>query len=423
MGVAPRSRRVSVEESVQQLACEFRDDARVLSVEMAAELHRSIPELGGDDPNAVDECRASCEGNLAGAFSLLADGGDVARITAPPAALEYARSLARRNVSLAALLRAYRLGHAMSFDRFSEALSARVGQADDLAIGVELCSSFMFTYVDRVSDEVVDEYAAERGRWVRSAAAMRAEVVRAVLDGGPVNRDSVSASLSYELRRHHVALVVWSETPLGLDGLGSLERAASAAAAALGCREPLIISEGGATLWAWAGSHEPLPAIPEPLSRLRLPRGVRVAIGSPGFDIAGFRASHAEAAHAQRLALLIGEDRPQITWYQDQELASLLTGDLERARTFALRELGDLASSEPSVARLRETLRLYLQTWGSHVRTAELLKVHQNTVAYRIRRAEELRGRPAGERRAELEAALLLADRLGDEILAGDATP
>jgi hypothetical protein len=423
MGVAARSRRVSVEESVQQLACEFRDAAQSFSVEMAAELHRSIPELGGDDPNAIDEARASCEGNLALAFSLLADGGDVGRISAPPAAVEYARSLARRNVSLAALLRAYRLGHAMAFDRFSDGLSARVEQADDLAFGVELFSSFMFTYIDRVSDEVVEEYSAERGRWVRSAAAMRAEVVRTVLDGGPVNRDSASASLSYELRRHHVALVVWSEVPLGLDGLGSLERAATTAATALGCREPLVVSAGAATLWAWAGSHEPLTAIPDALPRLRLPRGVRVAIGSPGFDIAGFRASHAEATHAQRIALLTGEDRPKVTWYQDHELASLLTNDLERARSFVLRELGELASSEPSVARLRETLRLYLQTWGSHVRTAELLKVHQNTVAYRIRRAEQLRGRPAGERRAELEAALLLADRLGDEILASEATP
>ena len=423
MGVAARNRRVSVEESVQELACEFRDGARSFSVEMAAELHRSIPELGGDDPNAIDEARASCEGNLALAFSLLADGSDVGRIAAPPAALEYARSLARRNVSLAALLRAYRLGHAMAFDRFSDGLSARIGQADDLAVGVELFSSFMFAYIDRVSDDVVEEYAAERGRWVRSAAAMRAEVVRAVLDGGPVNRDSASASLSYELRRHHVALVVWSEVPLGLDGLGSLERAATAAAAALGCREPLIVSAGGATLWAWAGSHEPPSAGPDAPPRLRLPRGVRVAVGSPGFDIPGFRASHAEAAHAQRIALLTGEERPQITWYRDQELASLLTNDLERARSFVLRELGELASPDPGVARLRETLRLYLQSWGSHVRTAELLKVHQNTVAYRIRRAEQLRGRPAGERRAELEAALLLVDRLGDEILAGEATP
>jgi DNA-binding PucR family transcriptional regulator len=423
MGVAARSRRTSVEESVQQVACEFRDGARPLAVQMAAELHRSIPELGGDDPNALEEARASCEGNLSLAWSLLADGGDVSRITAPPAALEYARSAARRNVSLAALLRAYRLGHAMAFDRFSDALSARVAQADDLAAGVELCSSFMFTYIDRVSDEVVEEYSAERGRWVRSAAAMRAEVVRTVLDGGPVNRDSASASLSYELRRHHIALVVWSEVPLGLDGLGALERAATAAAAALGAREPLIVSAGGATLWAWAGSLEPPSATPGSLARLRLQRGVRLAIGSPGFDIQGFRASHAEAVHAQRIALLMGEDRPQVTWYQEHELASLLTSDLARARSFVSRELGELASSEPSVARLRETLRLYLQTWGSHVRTAELLKVHQNTVAYRIRRAEQLRGRPAGERRAELEAALLLADRLGDEILAGEATP
>jgi DNA-binding PucR family transcriptional regulator len=422
MAVAARSRRVSVEESVRQVACEFSDSARPFSVEMAAELHRSIPELGGDDPNAIDEARASCEGNLALAWSLLADGGDVSRITAPPAALDYARSLARRNVSVAALLRAYRLGHAMAFDRFSDALSARIAQADELAAGVEICSSFMFAYIDRVSDEVVEEYAAERGRWVRSAAAMRAELVRTVLDGGPVNRDSASASLCYELRRHHIALVVWSEVPLGLDGLGSLEGAAAAASAALGCREPLIVSAGGATLWAWAGSHDP-PAPPDSLPRLRLTEGVRVAIGSPGFDISGFRASHAEATHAQRIALLTGDERPRVTWYRDQELASLLTSDLERARSFVLRELGELASSEPSVARLRETLRLYLQTWGSHVRTAELLKVHQNTVAYRIRRAEQLRGRPAGERRAELEAALLLADLLGDEVIAREATP
>jgi DNA-binding PucR family transcriptional regulator len=421
MAVAPRNRRVSVEESVHELACEFRDSARAFSVEMAAELCRSISELGGDDPNALDECRASCEANLETAFSLLADGADASRMAAPPAALEYARSLARRNVSVAALLRSYRLGHAMAFDHFSDALSTRVDHTDDLAVAVELCSSFMFAYVDRVSDVVVEEYAAERGRWVRSAAAMRAEVVRTVLDGGPINRESASASLSYELRRHHVALVVWSETPLGLDGLGSLERAASSVAGALGCHEPLIVSAGGATLWAWAGSHE-LPSVTdEPAPRFKLPRGVCVAIGSPGFDAAGFRSSHAEAVQAHRIALLIGEGREQVNWYRDHELTSLLANDLERARAFALRELGGLASSEPSVARLRETLRLYLQTWGSHVRTAEALNVHQNTVAYRIRRAEELRGRPACERRPELEAALLLADRLGDVILAREA--
>jgi DNA-binding PucR family transcriptional regulator len=421
MAVAGRTRRATVEESVHQLSCQFRDAAPALSVEMAANLLRSIPELGGDDPNALEECRSSCEANLSSGFSLLADGADVSRMAAPPAALEYARSLARRNVSVAALLRAYRLGHAMAFDHFSDALSTRVEQADDLAMAVELCSSFMFTYVDRASDEMVEEYAAERGRWVRSAAAMRADVVRTLLDGGPINRESASASLSYELRRHHLAFVAWSEVPLGLDGLGSLERAAAAVASVLGCREPLIVSAGAATVWAWSGSLEQPTAAPESPPRWRLPRGVRVAIGSPGFDVAGFRSSHAEATHAHRIAVLSGRDRPQVTWYRDQELASLLTSDLERARAFALGELGGLASSEPSVVRLRETLRLYLQTWGSHLRTAELLNIHQNTVAYRIRRAEQLRGRPVYDRRPELEAALLLVDRLGDEILAREA--
>jgi DNA-binding PucR family transcriptional regulator len=149
------------------------------------------------------------------------------------------------------------------------------------------------------------------------------------------------------------------------------------------------------------------------LRRMRIPSGVRVAVGSPGAGIEGFRASHIEAAEAHRLALLPGRAEREMTYYRDVELPALLTADLERARSFVARELGELASEDPSVRRLRETLRLYLHTWGSHMRTAQLLHVHQNTVAYRIRRAEELLGRPAAERRHELETALLLADLLG----------
>lgn len=127
MAVAGSNRRATVEESVHQLACEFRDRAHAFSAEMAARLLHAISELGGD-PNALDECRNSCEANLASAFSLLADGADTSRMAAPPAALEYARSLARRNVSVAALLRAYR--------------SRRCSQATSSAHGHSRCASW-----------------------------------------------------------------------------------------------------------------------------------------------------------------------------------------------------------------------------------------------------------------------------------------
>lgn len=418
--MAVQSRERSVRAEVQRLAGEFRLDAHDLAGELTRHLHRLIPELGRDDAQMLEETRISCEANLDYVFELMATAAPVESISAPAAALDYARSMVRRNVSLAAVLRAYRLGHEFVFERVSDALRAAIAQADELATAVELCSSFMFGYVDRVCDQLVEEYDAERSRWVRSAAAVRTELVHALLAREPVDRDRASASLGYELRRHHVAFVIWADEPDALDQHAALERAALAVAAEAGCVEPLIVASGTATLWAWAGSRSEI-ADPGCLEDLRLPDGVRVAVGLPGNDVSGFRSSHIEAAQAYRLARMAGPAAAPVTCYREIELASLLSCDLERARGFVARELGSLAGPDQGAARLRETLRLYLHAGGSHVRTARVLHVHQNTVAYRIRRAEELLGRQACERRLELEAALLLAACLGELVLPAEA--
>jgi DNA-binding PucR family transcriptional regulator len=62
------------------------------------------------------------------------------------------------------------------------------------------------------------------------------------------------------------------------------------------------------------------------------------------------------------------------------------------------------------MARLRATVRAYCEENASPVRTARRLGVHQNTIVYRVNRAEELLGRPIADRRLELEVALRLAD-------------
>jgi DNA-binding PucR family transcriptional regulator len=87
----------------------------------------------------------------------------------------------------------------------------------------------------------------------------------------------------------------------------------------------------------------------------------------------------------------------------------MLTQNPEEARRFVARELGDLAAEDKAVARLRDTLRVFLEEGGSFQATALRLGVHKNTVAYRVRRAEELLGRRVRERRLELETALRLA--------------
>ena len=54
---------------------------------------------------------------------------------------------------------------------------------------------------------------------------------------------------------------------------------------------------------------------------------------------------------------------------------------------------------------------------SSATRVAKELFVHQNTVTYRVKRAEELLGRSVTEDPLELVCALVLAETLGSAVL------
>jgi DNA-binding PucR family transcriptional regulator len=59
-------------------------------------------------------------------------------------------------------------------------------------------------------------------------------------------------------------------------------------------------------------------------------------------------------------------------------------------------------------------VRTHLDENGSRGRTAKRPSIHENTVSYRLRQAEELLGRSVDKRTLELRVALALAD-LADE--------
>ncbi len=79
--------------------------------------------------------------------------------------------------------------------------------------------------------------------------------------------------------------------------------------------------------------------------------------------------------------------------------------------------LGGLATDDEAHARLRETVRVLLAHQGSHTAAAAELSLHRNTVLYRVRRAEESRGRPLDDGRLDLEVALLVCRLLGRRVL------
>jgi hypothetical protein len=390
-----------------------------LGGDMAVHLHGRIPELANQvDEHALrSDTEASCTANLDQICRMLARGAQSDELVVPDHALDYARALVQRRIPLAVLLRAYRVGHGYFWSIAADALSRDLGDDERRGAAIDAASNFMFDYIDLVCDQLVGAYQVERDRWVRSAAAVRAEIVREILDGRHDHERSASTRLGYELRRTHVALILAGE-PEEADRPGGLERHATEAAAILGCGDPLLVPAGAAVLWAWCGTFR--PPSPEAFARVegyRPPTGIRIAVGRPAFGIDGFRITHTEAAHAARFWEL-GATRATSS-YRSVELVSLLANDLPRARRFVDSTLGTLAERSDAAAGLRHTLLAFLGHGCSHVQAAHELQMHQNTVYNRVRRAEELLGRSVTDDRVQLHTALMLTETLGGEVLSG----
>ncbi len=401
-----------ISSAVQQLSAELVPRTPELARSMAEHLYAAIPELHAlEDEELRTELIASTEANIGQVLRLLASGASTNDVVVPPEALEFLRGNVRRGIGLPALLRSYRLGHAWLWERWSQALQERIEDSGELAAGQDRSSAFMFAYVDKVSDVLVEEFGTERERMMRSRSHLRAETVRAILGGEPIDEEVGSRRLGYELRRHHLALRVASAG----GEIRGLERAVDEAAAAVGSGQPLVVASGAGRFDMWCGSYTN-PST-NGLERYEPPPGVLVAFGTPGQGFAGFRSSHAEALQAARIGSLADS---AVTSYANVELVSLLAGDLARARTFVARQLGPLASTAEPAQRLRETVLAFMTSGGSATRAAKNLYVHQNTVAYRVKRAEEMLGRKVSERPIELTCALTLTAVLGSAVLAAE---
>ncbi len=380
-----------------------------LAEEMADVLIDSIPELGrATDEDFRASLVLSCESNLSAIWAQLLAGAVPEPITPPPGAIAWAQELVHRGVELPALLRAYRLGHWLTERRFVE-----VGVELDLDPDIRWrtlahASDHFFAYIDAVCTKLVEDYDLEHARWIRSAAAARAELVGAILERRPVDARTATDKLRYDVTRRHVAMIVWSESPHDTPDTGTLEPEAIQLAAALGGGRVLTVPIGERVLWAWTwgeGLVDDASAISH-----RMGGGVRAAIGNCCDGLAGMADSHEQARAARRLAELRDVRSGTVVAYRTGGLTALLAANPAESLRFADTELGDLGAGTDTAARLRATLRVYLEENLSPARAARRLGIHQNTVTYRVKRAEELLGRAIEPRRLHLEIALRLAE-------------
>lgn len=394
-------------EEVHELARHWRPKIEEIADGMYHALAAQIP-VAQADPELAALTRASCTSNVETILTMFDRDLPASAAETPRTALEHARVMAQRGAEVDDTLRFYRLGLGYFVQLWSAGLREAGIPSERLLDGLEGTTAFMVEYIDIVSSRVSAEHLAERERRQRRAVVIRADVVRALLDGEQLDPASAERTLNHRLGGDQLAFLCWSGRPTS-----QLERAAGRIAAAAGAERPLLVLDGPQALGGWLvpgdGGTIDRAAL---ASALETVPGVSAAFGSVGRGVQGFRTSRSEAERARRVAELVGADGPPCVHFEDVALLDLLTRDLDAAAAFVRAELGDLAAPDPAIAELRRTLLAVVGPRGGVAHAARAGSLHRNTVLHRVRRAEALRGRPADERPAELHAALLLADRL-----------
>lgn len=375
----------------------------------------AAPQAAADDPVLAASWR------LANArllnhwlISVIADPDvPVQPLAADAASAELARDLVRRGLDATAL-DTYRAGQNVSWQLWMERCFAMTSEPALLHELLTASARSIFAYVDATVAEITALVMSEREEILGGRHAERLAVISLVLEGAPISVDTASTQLGHDLRRRQVAAVLWHSPGQP----GSLEQAADALSRALGGR-PLTVVATASSLWLWCACKEVSAEVATRATQQY--DGVRIALGTPGTGLEGFRRSHLHALATQRLLLRTSE-APRVAMFEDVQVVGLLTADEERAAEFVTRTLGGLATADHV---LRETLRTYLREGSSASKTARVLFTHRNTVLGRLSRAELLLPRPLEGQGLAVALALEVVHWLGvrPPVSAGSASP
>jgi hypothetical protein len=302
----------------------------------------------------------------------------------------------RAGRSLDALLSAYRLGARLAWEHFVAAGEAAGHEPRTLY----RLATAIFDYIDGISAESIEGFTQERAAAEGEAQRRRRALARMLA------RDDVAPEEVRDLAR----LAGWAR-PATLsalvigDGTGTGDEPdADRMASRLG--GAAIAAAEGALIIAW---------VPDPQAPGRRPQLEAALDGAPGalgpavvLERAPVSLVRARAAHALVLDGRVG-DGPFVV--ADEHLPALLlhAGDGALAADLAARALAPLDDLRPGArARLRSTLRAWLDHPGQVTRVAGELHVHPQTVRYRVAQLRELFGERLEDADARFELALAL---------------
>lgn len=310
--------------------------------------------------------------------------------------VEVARDLVRRGLN-ESTLDAYRTGQGVALRRWIQICFTLTSDAEELRELLDVSCRSISEFVDDTIAAVSELIARERNELTQGTHAERRETVSLLLDGAPIPRARAEQRLGYRLDGRHTAAVVWSDEPRA--DLAALDRAAELIGVFAGNSRPLTVLASAATRWVWVHGR------PDPV-RLResvaADPQVRIAVGTTGDGLDGFRRGHLDALTVQRMLARLASPQ-QLATHDEVELVALLTTDLEHGDQFVRRILGDLADAG---AELTESVRRYIALQCNVSHAAQSLYIHRNTLLRRLAQADRLLPRPLAQDVVAVGAAL-----------------
>jgi hypothetical protein len=370
-----------LQQAIRNFVNSFESKAPTIVAEIESrEAQEMSGSLGEEDPDVLRSAAAVGVAVALSAMRMPAQGIS----GAPDAAVRATRGVVAAGGSLAALLQSYRIGHAV----IQEHMLVHAEQIGTPLDAVRVMSERLFVHMDSLMEIAQHEFMEERRRRNGAVDLSLFQQVTQLLAGEDV-------ALPYPMDGHHVAVVFDADAPPDAAELLTHSLASPALRVVASDRE----------IWLWLS----VPAIDAGVdirSELEAIVGVGSAgISEPARGRAGMAVSHRQAALACHLATLRGT---RVCVYTEVALEALAFGGQDAARDFARAELGLLAEDGERTETLRQTVQSYFANGSSAAATATALGIAERTVTYRLRRAEDLVGRPLLARRAEIEAALRL---------------
>ncbi|MBP1161390.1 transposase-like protein [Rhodococcus sp. PvR044] len=404
-------------ELVVALASAMEAQSEELAARVIDRLTSEIEEAR--DPLIATMQVATTVESLASIRQILQHRIEAGRTDAPATAIEYARQLAQRGVSLAAMERANRLSTDTVMRWCLEQMELLSDDAAVVAQAALLIMTDTAGYGDRVAHQLAAAYETERALWLRRSSISREACIGQLLTGRATDLAAAELTLGYRLAQRHLALAVWTERAESRDGGTSfLERSVGALAERLGCNgPPLVLPRADNEVWAWlaVGPSVDLSGIGPIVAGWEHP--VTLAVGVPADGVAGFRRTHEQAMSAQLVAQNSARRGPLVVSSADVGAIALMCADMPAAVRWVRDILGPLAVDDAASYRLRQTIRVFLANGASYTATAEQLNMHKNSVVYRLRKAEDQLGHKLRDGHLDLEIALALCHWLGAAVL------